>query len=171
MRALVLVAFAALSSCRDRHPPSADAAPVRADVVDSAVSDDAADAASDVAPWEDAVGQLLALDEAGVDAPPSSGDALITSTKVTPPVSLRTATASLAAQRFRFRACAKELPDAGAASTVTVTLKVGEGGEVVSSSATPGPASKCLADAGKRMLFDDPATGSATVEITVQLRR
>lgn len=81
----------------------------------------------------------------------------------------------IARNRWRFKACyTKALAsDATAGGTVKVTVKVGEGGEVVSASAAssdaPSGLTQCIVSSFNAMKFSAPEGGSATFTVPVVL--
>ncbi|MGZ3421042.1 MAG: hypothetical protein ACXVEE_24420 [Polyangiales bacterium] len=161
----LLVGLLVVASCKDKPRAELDASrdPVPLAVVDSAPE---VERGPDIA---DALASLEAMEEAGVDAGPAI-EATFGTAKVTPKNALDPAPL-LARNRFRFRACARSLPDAGS-SKVVLTIKVGEGGEVSTVTASDkGPLGDCLRDAAKHVRFEEPTSGSATVEVPVEVVR
>jgi hypothetical protein len=166
---LVATAIAALlvaPGCKEKPRPVPDATPDPIAVVDSGPDVDPT-----LAMVADAVASLEALEDSGVDADPASLASIqITygAAKVTPKGALDPA-AELARGRFRFRGCvvvsdAGALPPAG----IVLTIKVGEGGEVTSvTSKDKGAIAECFVAAARRMRFEEPTSGSASVEVPV----
>lgn len=81
----------------------------------------------------------------------------------------------IARNRWRFKACYNKAlaADPTAGGTVKVTVKVGEGGEVVSaskaSSDAPGDLTQCIVSSFNSMKFSPPDGGSATFTVPVVL--
>lgn len=144
MRALVCVAI--LLGC-SRERPRSDPQPLAA-----------ADAAVDVdllAELQDVRGDAIFAHETAVS-----------SIKVIPATALTNAGETLGRERWRFRPCAVHVTEP---TSVDLTVRVGEGGEVVSSTAeAPSALSKCLCDAAQKLKFSEPAGGSAALEITLR---
>jgi hypothetical protein len=166
MASLFVCAWLA-SGCKEKPRQLPDAAP---DPV-AVVVDSGPDVDPTLAMVADAVAGLEALQESGVDADPSSIASVqiaFGAAKVTPKGALDPA-AELARGRFRFRGCVV-VNDAGVIppTGIVLTIKVGEGGEVVSAiSKEKGPIADCFVAAARRMRFDEPAGGSASIEVAV----
>ncbi|MBI2391152.1 MAG: energy transducer TonB [Deltaproteobacteria bacterium] len=81
----------------------------------------------------------------------------------------------IARNRWRFKACYNKAlaSDASAGGTVKVTVKVGEGGEVVNagvaSSDAPSGLTQCIVSSFRSMKFSPPDGGSATFTVPVVL--
>lgn len=143
MRALLCVGVL-LTACRDRP-----AAPLTV-----------ADAATDT------LGAALAeLEDVG-DAMVYTHDVTIVSIAVTPKTALPGASDTLRDERWRFRPCAVHVTGP---LTTSLTARVGEGGEVISSTAeAPAELSRCLCDAAQKMKFAEPAGGHASIELSLK---
>lgn len=141
----VLCVAILLLGCRERPSPPAVA-------VDSGVDT----LAAALAELEDATGDVVIY----------AHDVTIESVKVEPKPALVDAEASLKNERWRFRSCAKHVT---APTTIAITVRVGEGGEVISSTAeAPGDLSRCICDGAQKMKFSEPAGGHAALEISLK---
>ena len=153
MRAVVcVVMLLGLFGCsRDR--PRSDVAPTQTESVADAEVDTLAAA-------------IAALEDASGDAPIYLHETKVTSVSVIPKTALTNANDTLTNERWRFRPCAVHVTEKTSAS---LTIRVGEGGEVVSSTAeAPAALSKCLCDAAQKLKFSEPAGGTASVEVALQ---
>lgn len=150
MRAAVCVVL--LFGC-SRERPRSDVVPPQTEIVADAEVDTLAAA-------------LAALEDASGDAPIYLHEARVTSVSVTPKTALTNANDTLSSERWRFRPCAVHVT---AKTSASLTIRVGEGGDVVSSTAeAPAALSKCLCDAAQKLKFSEPAGGTASVEVALQ---
>jgi hypothetical protein len=156
------------SSCKEKPRAQIDASADPVALVDTGPE---VERGPDIA---DALAGLEALEETGVDADPASlvsMQIVFGAAKITPKGALDPAPV-LARGRFRFRGCALVAPDAGAPSKVVLTIKVGEGGEVSTvTSSSKGALAECFCDAARRLRFEEPTSGSATVEVPIDVVR
>ncbi len=144
MRALVCVAI--LLGCSRERPRSE---PVSV-AVDTAVD----------------VDLLAELQDVSGDAPVYVHETTVVSVAVFPKTALTNAGETLGRERWRFRPCAVHVTEP---TTANLTVRIGEGGEVVSSTAEAASAlSKCLCDAAQKLKFSEPAGGTASLEITLR---
>lgn len=87
-----------------------------------------------------------------------------------------TAADVISRNRFRFKACFEKAlaADAKAQGTVTVTVKLGPSGNVVSSvgesKQAPPAMTSCIAKAFESMKFPPPERGSATMVVPIKLK-
>ena len=144
MRALLCVAVL-LTACRERPAPPTL-------VVDAGI---------------DTLGPALAeLADGGGDAVLYAYDVTIVSVSITPKTALTNPSDTLRDERWRFRPCAAHLTEA---TTTAITARIGEGGEVISSTAeASGELSRCLCDAAQKMKFGEPAGGHASIEVSLK---
>ncbi len=170
VRRLVLLASLTLGCRRDPElaPDAAPLATAPAETDASSAEDaDAPDTSPDT--FDPLAHAIAELADATFDAP-VGGEATIASVRTTTKPALPGAAESVAAARWRFRACARA---ASTKTRVTVAIRVGEGGEpldaTVSPKTTPEPVSACVRDAAKRITFGEPPSGSATVEVVIVL--
>ncbi len=138
VRALFPLAALALAGCQQKPRATPEPAPVAV-----------ADAGSDTLP--SALDELV---DGSTDAPPLRGDVTIAKVEVKPKEAFNAL--DLSAQRWRFRRCYDSPGD------VTVSVRVGEGGEPINTSGAT-----CVADAAKQLTFPEPIGGFATVELTL----
>ncbi len=180
VRGLLVVLAVAAGCRRDSPPPPAPlvdssvpavttATPAELDAGPESKSAPDADAAPDTEPAETRdplVEAVAALEDAQPDVRVLDVDVTIRSAKVTPKDALLDPMATLAPERWRFRACGRLVADAGATPDVVV-VRVGEGGEPLKASAAPGTLGECLGRAARAVAFPEPDGGLATVEITL----
>lgn len=163
-RRALLVVCTLVMACRERPTPPepiADASP--ADTTVAVVADTAVE--------EDTFAQAVAeLEDASSDVAPLPVDVTIVSVDVKPKGALGPTMDLLARERWRFRACARFVEDAGTAPT-TLIIRVGEGGEPLGATAPSGALGECLAKAGRALAFPEPDGGLATATVTLRWTR
>jgi hypothetical protein len=109
---------------------------------------------------------LAELLDASGDAVIYTHETTVTAVSVFPKTALSNAGETLGRERWRFRPCAAHVTEP---TTANMTIRVGEGGEVVSSTAeAKGALGNCLCDAAQKLKFSEPAGGTASVEITLK---
>jgi hypothetical protein len=105
------------------------------------------------------------LEDVG-DAPIYAHDVTIVAVKVEPTTALTDARETLTKERWRFRSCAKHITQP---TETSVTVRVGEGGEVISSTAeASGELSRCLTDGAQKLKFSEPNGGHASLDIALK---
>jgi hypothetical protein len=139
VRALFPLAALLLAGCREKPRATPEPEPPR--VVEDAATDTLAAAVDE-------------LFDGSIDAPPLKGEVTIAKVEVKPKDAFPGL--DLSTQRWRFLRCYE------APGEVTVSVRVGEGGEPI---AATGAA--CLATAAKHLTFPEPVGGIATVDLTL----
>jgi hypothetical protein len=138
VRALFPLAALAVLGCREKPRATPEPAP-------TVVADTGVDTLASA---------LDELFDGGSDAPPLKGDVTIAKVDAKPKEAFKEL--DLSAQRWRFLRCYDAPGD------VTVSVRVGEGGEPINTSGTT-----CVATAAKQLTFPEPVGGFATVELTL----
>jgi hypothetical protein len=136
VRALFPLAALALLGCREKPRATPEPTPIADTSVDTLAS------------------ALDELFDGASDTPPLKGDVTIAKVDVKPKDAFKEL--DLSAQRWRFLRCYDAPGD------VTVSVRVGEGGEPITTTG-----GTCVADAAKKLTFPEPNGGFATVELTL----